>query len=449
MESIYYSLVGISLLYILFKFKGDLLYFLIILCFYSGLAAYLGPSVENPYKVTIFLLPIFLVLKHKPLNSITKRESFIILFFIFFSAIFFISSFLNNSYFNLTFSQYGKYFTPFCLFFLLNFYIKKYPYKIEILNRLIFSLIAIQVFLSVAKYFTFGVQEMVVGSISYTGGGIATPLPIIAFMLLWIYRKGEFSKKDWFFLCLLLFIGFVSWKRAIWFMMPLMVFIFTIYVPRKKLSKNALLILPLIPIIFYLGVRFDPTLNKEHKFWGSFDWDYVLNYTNEYSFGKEQKKYLNEELSVGRGGVTTMLFEKLTNSKSINEKDLYGYGLEEIATRDYDSFDQKKFAVHSKGSVTGVFKTYISFGFLGIIATLLYVLSLIFFIQETRIRYALLLFILWEYLFYIGVMIQSQALAILLFYFILYSNVQKNKGAFLKYSRFKQDSFKHESSNSL
>ena len=36
-------------------------------------------------------------------------------------------------------------------------------------------------------------------------------------------------------------------------------------------TKYLKYVLLIIPLIFYLGVRLNPTLNKEEKIWGSFD----------------------------------------------------------------------------------------------------------------------------------------------------------------------------------
>jgi hypothetical protein len=293
---------------------------------------------------------------------------------------------------------------------------------------LFFTLINVQIFLSFIKLFTFGIQEWVVGSISRTGGGIATPFPILAFILLWLHKKHDLKMKDWVYILAILFVGFMSLKRAIWFMMPIIIFLFLIYIPRRKVSSRVILVIPLIPVLFYLGVRLNPTLNKEDKIWGSFDMDFVINYTTEYSFGKKKSVNFHEkEVAEGRGGVTNMLLKKIIHPSTLNKQDFLGYGLDEIATRDYDTFDQGKFNVHSKGSVTGVFKTYIISGIFGIVFFLLYMGSLVALIEAKRIRLVVTGFLFWDYFYYSGIILPTFALSILLFYIILFSNIEFKK----------------------
>ncbi len=68
--------------------------------------------------------------------------------------------------------------------------------------------------------------------------------------------------------------------------------LFMIYVPKIKLGKMLIFALCLSPLVFYFGVRLTPSLNPENQIWGSFNWQYALEYADWYQFGeKEQQQY--------------------------------------------------------------------------------------------------------------------------------------------------------------
>jgi len=424
MATVYYIITFLTLLYVMQKHVNDAFTLLIVLSFYPGLASFAGVLLEGMYKILLMVLGVYLLYKYQPFKEISSKKIRILLVFVFFSLSFISSALLNDNNVNLTISQYSKYFVPFCIFFVFMYYLR-YPDKFVKFQELLFTLVTIQVFLSLIKLFTFGVQEWVVGSISMTGGGIATPFPILVFMMLWLKKKHSLKLKDWLYILAVLFVSFMSLKRAIWFMMPVIVFLFMVYIPRKKIPSKILLLIPFIPVLFYLGVRLNPTLNKEDKIWGSFDIDFVIQYTNDYSFGKEKSVDRHERrLAEGRGGVTNMLFKKIIQPSTLTKQDFLGYGLDEIATKDYETFDQEKFNVHSKGSVTGVFKTYIISGVLGIITFTAYLLCIVSLIEERRVRLVVIGFLFWDYFYYSGIILPTFALSILLFYVILYSNLK-------------------------
>jgi len=104
--------------------------------------------------------------------------------------------------------------------------------------------------------------------------------------------------------------------------------------------------------------------------------------------------------------------------------DYWGTGLQEVYTTDYEHFEDNKYGVNSKGAVTGVFQSYISSGYVGILISILLIISVCYLINEPRIRYVIALLMFWDYFFYIGLILRSQALFILLFFIIFYSNLQ-------------------------
>jgi hypothetical protein len=421
--NLYYFIVSLTFLYIIYKNNGSAIKVLIILCFYSGLASFFGKAIENPYKIAVVLFSIYILQKNYGLSGLSKREGFLLFVFILFSLSFLYSAIVNGDYFNLTFSQYGKYVTPICFLFVFQRLITKSPERILSLKKLFFNLLTIQILLSVVKILILGLQETTVGSIAYIGGGQATMVPVLGFILLWVDKRGDLNRKDWRYIFLLLFVGFASLKRAIWFIMPVIIFLFMYYVPRKLKMTNLFYVLPLVPLVFYVGIRLSPTLNKEGKLWGTFDLQYALDYTKRYSFGNTSETS-DIQLGTGRGGATLLLLNKLFYSKSLSFNDYWGTGLREVYTTDYEHFNDEKYGINSKGAVTGVFQSYISSGFVGVIITILLIISILGLIKEPRIRITITILMFWDYFFYSSLIFRTQVLFILFFFIVIYSNQQ-------------------------
>ena len=432
-ESLYWLFVLLTFFYIVYKNRNSSLKILIILCFYIGLASSFGKVIENPYKIILVLFSLYILQKKNGLSGLNKREIHLLFIFILFSTSLLYSAFTNGDYFKLVFSQYGKYVTPVCLFFIFNQMQIKNPGAFVNLKDLFFSLLTIQIFLSVVKILTIGLTEFVVGSIAYNGGGVATIVPVLGFILVWLDRQGDIKRKDWLYVLLLIVIGFTSYKRAIWFIMPVFIFLFSYYVPRKMKVSNFLYFLPIIPIIFYFGVRLSPTLNREGKIGGSFDWQYVLEYAQNYSFGNTSETY-GTHSGQGRGGATLLLWEKLFNEKTLTFNDYWGFGLREFYTTDYEHFNEEKFGINSKGAASGLFQSYISSGYIGVFVTILLLISILSLIKEPRIRLTIGLLVFWDYFFYSGLILKTPSLFILFSYIIAYSNLQFDQRLYRKYS---------------
>jgi len=416
----------VTFIYLLSKNYKSHLKVLIILCFYSGLAAFSGKNFENIYKILVVVISIILLIKNNGMSGLNRKEQFFLFSFILFSVSFLYSAFINKDYFNLTFSQYGKYVTPVCIFLLFKNVLKKDSGNLFTLKNLFLTILTIQIALTVVKIFTIGMQESTVGSIAFIGGGPAAVLPVLGFILVWFDRQGNLKSRDWIYILLLILIGAVSFKRAILFVMPFFIFMFTYYVPRKLKSSYLLYAIPLLPLLFYVGVRLNPTLNREEKMWGSFDLGYVLDYTQNYTFGKTSDSP-EVKLGQGRGGATLLLVERFFNDESLTYKDIWGIGLKEVYTTNYEEFENVGYGVNSKGSITGVYQSYLTAGFTGVAVTILLLFSISTLIKEPRIRLTLTLLMLWDYLFYSGLILRTQGLLILFFYIIVYSNYQFDK----------------------
>jgi hypothetical protein len=395
-----------------------MLYVLIILLFYDGYFAFYGDQIWNTYKLILPILAVYCASKNKVFTNLHNEDYLILVSFLMFSISFMLSAYLNGDYFTLTFSQYAKYINLFLLFFIFKKISRKNIIQFEKVKNLLYSLLIIQIILTILKFLIWGFRESVVGSISYTGGAAASVLPILGFIFIWLKKKGVLLRNDWILTLLLMFIGAVSMKRAIMFIMPVVIFLFLYYVPKKRIPRNWLFAIPLIPLSFYFAVRVNPTFNKELSSWGSFDLNYVINSAREYTFGAKD----SQEKGQGRGGATLLLFDNLLHNE-LDEKSLFGYGLKDMYTTDYEQFDELGFGLNHKGSATGIFQSYVSTGYIGMFVTILFVLSMLRTIKEKRIRYVMTALFCWEYILYTGSIIRNPAIVVLLVFIIAYANM--------------------------
>lgn len=414
---IYFLFVFLAFLYLINKNKNNSFHIFILLIFFDGLVNFISKDIYNLYRIFLVFLTIYWLYR-KNVLPIVNRYFITTIIFLFFTLVFLISAFINKDYFSLTFSQYSKFFILFALFliFIKNRYNTSFKEK---LTYLIYSVLTIQIFVSVVKFFIIGARESIVGTIGAQGGALATTLPILGFIFLWIRNNGVFTRKDWWFVIGLAFIGFVSQKRAIWFILPVVIGLFMFYIPKNRVPRKLILIIIIvIPFMFYAGVRLNKTLNKEHKVGGSFDLEYVYNYANNYMFGKESMR--GGEIAYGRGSATILLFNKLISGENKAES-WFGYGLRYMYTTTYDQFNRLGFALAGKGSATGVFQGLITGGYIGIFAYILFAISIISKTKNKRLRLSLFLFFFWEYLFYTGIIFRSNALGILFLYAVVFS----------------------------
>jgi hypothetical protein len=286
-----------------------------------------------------------------------------------------------------------------------------------LLSDVIFDVLKIQIGLSLLKFIIMGPAESIVGSIGSQGGALATSLPVLAFMFLWLIKKGRIESKDWWTILGFMFIGFVSLKRALWFIMPIVVALFMFYIPKRRIPNTVIFFSVLaVPLIFYLGVRFNPTLNKEGAIGGSFDAIYAFDYAKNYMFGDREER----KPGTGRGGATLLLYDKILTSE-LSSKDWFGYGLRFIYATNYEEFEDLNFGISTKGAATGLFQTYVSSGFIGILTTVLFTLSILFKTRNRRLKYVLILFFFWEYFLYTGIVLREYSLSFLLIYLIIFS----------------------------
>jgi len=416
----YYIVVAVLFIYTLYKFRDDTFYGLIIFIFFIGLFVYSGKSIQNFYRIATLLYAVYLMQKTVTMKTL-YRDSLIVISFVLFSFTFIYSSILNEDNITLLLSQYSRFLLILIFYFIFIQRISDQSFR-QRMNQLLFRLILIQIVLSIVKLITVGPMESIVGSLSYSGGAYASVFPVLGFVFIWMYRGGVISKNDWLIIFGLLLMGFVNYKRAVWFVLPFFIFVFLFYVQKRRIKRYFGVLLILIPAIIYFGIRINPTLNTEGKVWGSFNLNYALDYTFKYSFGDQESQY-EENKAIGRGGAMKYLINKLFN-ENLKREDIIGNGLSlmYVEGAKNESIFLEKYNINSIGAASGFFQFYVVFGFIGTLLAFIFVFGLLRKAKKKRIRWALFAIFFWEFFLYTGALLREPALSITYVYLIIFSN---------------------------
>jgi len=454
---IYYLFVLLSFLYILIKskFKKDGLY--LILIFWQGLFSYFNYemqeigfsfNIDNLYKIIIFIYSIFLyfpfVLKKENNNDILVNLSFGL-----FSVVFWISYLLNGGNLITALSQY---FYRYSILFLIYHGYKglyKDNYKYKYIINLVINIIFIQVILSIIKLFIFlplsiktGMNiEFIVGSLSSMGAGIAVVLPIIALIFYWAFKGQDFKSKDYLYAFSFLIISLASWKRSTIFWFPFILLLLQLYTKYKINIITLIRLFPLAFIITYLGVRINPAINPEQKWWGSFDFQYLKNYILEYNFGVSDISSLFSKTyqKTQRGGSFLLLFNPSKMDLDSPDKLLFGHGIIDVVTLKYGRFvgsaedEFSGYDLEHEGLIGKATNFSYSIGYLGFLSILFFSLSILAIINNKRLRYIILLYYFWELFFYGGffILLPQTMIIFMLVYILVYIN--NKQSSIIKY----------------
>ena len=341
--------VTILLVYMLWKYRSDSLLVFLVMLFYPRVFIFMGKNVENLYKVLLLLMCLYTCWERKVWTRYTTKELLYVLVFIILSASFFYSTvFYSRDSWTIIFSQYARYLEIFLLWFVLKDAIFYRNEKDKILQFL-YEVVILQIIISLFKLVLFRHQiEGLVGSFTIGGGAVGTSFPIIGFYIIYVYRRGQLQKMDWWLIVGLFLFGWTTGKRAVWIILPIIIMLFFSYVRGVRLNKYMILGLLAFPVVLYFGARLTPTLNPEHKVWGTFDLQHLYDYVNTYQFGEEgiegqrenirqtnQVAYVNgayglqnEQIEAsGRGNATIELFKLIFGPRSLTEQDIWGTGL--------------------------------------------------------------------------------------------------------------------------
>lgn len=439
--------VAVALVYMLYKYRRDVLSMVLILLCWARVFMFFGATAGNVYKVAMLLLCLYVFVRQKAYRSYQRNDGWIIALFVLFSMEYLWTAlFYTQNTMTIVLSQYSRYVEAVLLYFVIKNAVYRRGQKEQLL-RLFYDIGLMQIILSVLKFAVFREQiEGLVGSFSISGGAMGTTIPILWFIVLWLYRKGQFGKWDWLYVLGLLFVGFTTGKRAVMFILPVVVFVFFVFVQGIHLKRYMIGVIALVPLLFYLGVRLTPTLNPEHQVWGSFDWDYAIGYAEEYQFGKEGVRGQAEEFKVeqlqfsggvisarqryieadGRGGATIAIMKLLLGLHPSTEQDWWGLGFNSMYSTDYAEFDKLPLTIHlnHKGSATGFFQSYVTTGLAGAICMVLFCFCFCFYFRDRRLCWTIIGICAWEYFMYTGMIFRTPVFMAILFLVLHYTNYE-------------------------
>ncbi len=439
--------VAVALVYMLYKYRRDVLFVVLILLCWPRVFIFFGATAGNVYKVAMLLLCLYVFVRQKAYRSYQRKDGWIIALFVLFSMEYLWTAlFYTQNTMTIVLSQYSRYVEAVLLYFVIKNAVYRRGQKEQLL-RLFYDIGLMQIILSVLKFAVFREQiEGLVGSFSIPGGAMGTTIPILWFIVLWLYRKGQFGKWDWLYVLGLLFVGFTTGKRAVMFILPVVVFVFFVFVQGIHLKRYMIGVIALVPLLFYLGVRLTPTLNPEHQVWGSFDWDYAIGYAEEYQFGKEGVRGQAEEFKVeqlqysggvisarqryieadGRGGATIAIMKLLLGLHPSTEQDWWGLGFNSMYSTDYAEFDKLPLTIHlnHKGSATGFFQSYVTTGLAGAICMVLFCFCFWFYFRDRRLCWTIIGICAWEYFMYTGMIFRTPVFMAILFLVLHYTNYE-------------------------
>ncbi|MEH0019123.1 MAG: hypothetical protein V6Z89_05695 [Desulfobacter sp.] len=340
------------------------------IAFFQGLLLLLGipPLIPKAAILVSFGCALVLTLTYYKIKN-SKFMAFFVFSLLLFSFTVFVSHCLNGAVVKETISFYHYTFTACVAFFIFSNLPLNDALVAVVLKNFEFLFI-FQIIFIFFKFMIVGITESHIGTISYQGGAIATIFPLLA--ISYYMNKFFFVKKRliYLFFCLsFLFMAFATGKRAIYFFLPIILFLFVI-VKCSLETREVRQYLKIIAVstiistvVFYLGVKGTPSLNPEHSRWGSFNISHVVDYVKQYNYSP-QNKYVD-----GRMAGLLQAF------RYISEQNFailfFGAGPDQLINYKSRDGTEQKFGIGSSGSITGMATYLISVGVLGSVAVIL------------------------------------------------------------------------------
>lgn len=377
------------------------------------------------WQIGTLVWALILYFKYSPYKTALKKQVLTIVF-ISYCIVFLISSLIvNQDSIILAVRQLSKDIIPFVLFLVAAKVMQNHDH-VKILNFLFLRLIIAQIVFNIVKLLIFTqTHEGLVGSL--TGlhhGGPGTSFPLLGLIYIALNTKMSLKTKDVLMIAGLLFVGVMAGKRAVILIFPVLFFLLSIYVYRHHFAKKLIISLMAIPILFYLGLRITPSLNPEYRVWGSFDPEHAWNYTLRYSSGIESP---GEEVVKGHGriGALVLVYEQLKSSQRPEdiEKTLFGYGHEYfVGVRDVYMDSDYWWGIRGRGAITEVLVKYFSTGLVATILYLTYILIMLSYVKNTRLKHVIIFTVLVDFILYNGTILTFPALFVMLIFGIFYKD---------------------------
>lgn len=410
------------LIYFLRKNKLSFFSILLIALSFEGVFEYI--ELNKVYNIILYVIILIYLIYNIKREGLSKIFIYyLILLFVFLLTFIFHGSIGLNSYTG----QFISFSFPIILYIILYQnrgrinYINELDICIKILN--------VQIVAGVLKLILIGFNEKMSGTISISGGSIPVLIPIFYFVLIYIMNNGKLNLKNWGMILLSLIIPISSNKRAVWFVLPLIMLLAFYLYGKLRFKFRTIFLLTLIPFIFYFGVRFNPTLNPEGIIWGSFDYGYVKEYVFDYNLGTRNTSNILETNSykpAGRMGNNLVYFKKIINAPFSTET-LFGIG-----NQLYNETEARGggLGFFSKFMLTAWVEILVRFGSL---VLLIYVIVIIKMLRNIRIHkkeYKLILFLFFTFfIFYTSAITKTSfflSLLLILVFSIKYSSINSS-----------------------
>jgi len=273
----------------------------------------------------------------------------------------------------------------------------------------------IQLFAATIKLWLIGISEHGgIGTMSLTSGSLSTIFPLLAFSIIlpfYLYKKC--SLKVFVILALsYLAFGIIGNKRALAIIYPgltIVLYLIYRYKSKKTFSFSGLRIFLLIItasiFFFYVMLKTLPTLNPENTVWGSFNPEYFLRYTKQYTSSEYKTKTEMRRIE------TLSYLPNYLRSKGIYRY-LFGDGpgiilsTKHIAGHESGGLRLKRYGIRYGGRM-GLMWLWVQIGLVG---TISYILLLTYLIRKSIIRtnnkilhliiWGLVLIIIFDFVYY-------------------------------------------------
>ena len=378
------SLTGIVLIPVIIWFivfnitlRTKIIGMFFIILFSKGFLELIGVPVAISTLTTELFLGIMIVLFKS--NKERQYPGLIIIFGIFITGIF---STINNESNLVQFILFFREYFEVILFMYIIINIRLSENEIQFLFRLLAILFISQIGANIIKVIILqDIVEPYIGTIAVLGGSKTTLFALIGGSFCIVHYL--LTSKRIYLLGILGFIIFslLGGKRAtilyfpIIYLISYLIFHFKYRMKREIVFKKLSVIVISVFLLFYITARLLPTLNPEKEIGGSFDLDYIIDYSTSYATAD----YIND---IGRSEAPSFLVLKSLNDGY--DKTLIGYGTGRLIKSGFnvetvdlssDEITKSNFGV-GYAARTGFLQFFLQIGLIGVILMLFFFLFL-------------------------------------------------------------------------
>ena len=346
----------------------------VFISFFQGAFFMLGIP-GSLFKAMISYFSLYLLLEiifnTKLKNNYSSIFFLVLLFFYTLTVI--ISGIYNNDTVSETYSYY-LYTLPGFLIYIIISNKNFNDNQIIELNKIFMGLFLIQIIVAILKFVFRGTSETLVGTIHYTNGSLNTIFPLIAISMIIGFYYFYNNNKAYIFLALcFMFIAWTGEKRGVYFYLVILLVISHLsflkinrMISLQKLFLFSTMIIPILLLIIYIGVRIAPTLNPEGVYGGNFYWSYLINYIINYNLQFNESGMAGGRLSGIINVFKSMYFNDSTSSLFIGDGPGTLLGIKDTMSNNV----QSKYMLSTLSlGINGWSTSLISLGFFGAIVT--------------------------------------------------------------------------------